>query len=85
MSLKGKFDELATKGNLKNIRNLYKGISDFKTGYQLRINIVKIEIGDLVTDCHSILAIWRNHFFRLFIVQECNVVREKYSYIQQNH
>jgi hypothetical protein len=77
MSLKGEFDELATKGKLKNIRDLYKSIRVFKKGYQLRMNIIKIEIGDLVTDCHSILATWRKHFYKLFIVQEFNVVRQR--------
>ena len=47
---------------------MYRGISDFKKGYQPRTNIVKDEKGNLVTDCHSILARWRNHFSQLFNV-----------------
>ena len=35
---------------MKNIRNLYRGISDFKKGYQPRTSIVYDEKGDLVTD-----------------------------------
>ena len=38
----------------KNIRDLYRGISDFKKGYQPRTNIVKDEKVDLVTDSHRI-------------------------------
>ena len=38
----------------------------------LRITIVKIEIGDMVTDCHIILGKWRKHFSKLFIVQAFN-------------
>ena len=30
---------------------------------------IKDEKGDLVADCHSILARWRNNFFQLFNVQ----------------
>jgi hypothetical protein len=41
---------------MKNIRDLYMGISGFKNGYQPRNNIVKDQKGDLVTDSHYILA-----------------------------
>jgi hypothetical protein len=40
---------------------MYRGINDFKKGYQPGTNIVKDEKGDLVADCHSILARWRNY------------------------
>jgi hypothetical protein len=53
--LRAKFNELETNGKNKNIRELYRGNSDFKKGYQSRTNIVKDEKGDLVTDSHSIL------------------------------
>jgi hypothetical protein len=66
--VQAKFDELETDSNMKNIRNLYRGISDFKKGYQPRANIIKDEKSDLVTDSHSILARWKNHFSQLFNV-----------------
>ena len=47
---------------------MYRGINDFKKGYQPRCNIVKDEEGDLVADSHSILARWRNYFSQLFNV-----------------
>ena len=47
---------------------MYRGISDFKKGYQPRCNIVKDEKGDLVADSHSIVARWRNYFCQLFNV-----------------
>jgi len=47
---------------------LYRGINDFKKGYQSRCNIVKDEKGDLVADSHSIVARWRNYFSQLFNV-----------------
>jgi len=59
--LRAKIDELETNGKINSIRDLYRGISDFKKGYQPRTNIVKDEKGDLVTDFHSSVARWRNH------------------------
>jgi len=50
--LKAKIEELETNSTIKNIRDLYRGITDFKKGYQLRTNIVKDEKGDLVTDSY---------------------------------
>ena len=47
---------------------MYRGISDFKKGYQSRCNIVKDEKGDLVADSHSIVARWRKFFSQLFNV-----------------
>jgi hypothetical protein len=50
-------------------------IGDFQKGHQPRTNIVKDE-GDLVTDCHSILARWKNHLSQLFSVQGVSYVRQ---------
>jgi len=55
---------------------LCRGISDFKKGYQPRSDVVQDEKGDLVTDSHSILARWRNHFFQLFNVRGVSDVRQ---------
>ena len=52
------------------------GINKFKKGYQPRTNRVQDEKGDLVTDCHSILARWRNHFAQLFSVHGVNDVKQ---------
>ena len=48
---------------------MYRGINDFKKGYQLRCNIVKDEKGDLVADSHSIMARWKNYLSQLFNVR----------------
>ena len=53
---------------------MYRCINDFKKGYWPRIDVVKEEKGDLVTDSHSILDRWRNHFSQLLNVQEVNDV-----------
>jgi len=64
--LKAKIEELESNSKIKNIRDLYRGIIDFKKGYKPRTNIVKDEKGGLVADSRSILARWRNHFSQLF-------------------
>jgi len=38
--LKAKIEELENNSKKKNIRDLYRGINDFKKGYQPRSNIV---------------------------------------------
>jgi len=65
---RAKIEELETNSKIQNIRDLYRGINDFKKGYQTRCNIVKDEKGDLVAESHSIVARWRNYFFQLFNV-----------------
>jgi flagellar basal body rod protein FlgC len=60
--VKANIHELETNSKIKSIRDLYRGIIDFKKGYQPATNIVKDEKGDLVTDCQIILARWRNQF-----------------------
>jgi hypothetical protein len=45
--LKAKIDELETKRKIKNITGLYRGINDFKNGYQPRTNIVKNKGGGI--------------------------------------
>ena len=54
--LKVKIEELETNSKINNVGDLYRGINDFKMGYQPRTTIVKDEKGDLVADSHSIMA-----------------------------
>jgi chemotaxis regulatin CheY-phosphate phosphatase CheZ len=60
--LKAKIDELESNSTIKNTRDFYRDISDFKKGYQHRINTVKDEKGYMTRDSHSILSKWQNHF-----------------------
>ena len=55
---------------------MYRGINDFKKGYQPRTNIVQDDIGDLVADYHRILARWRNCFSQILNVHGVNDVRQ---------
>jgi hypothetical protein len=48
-------DPRTTNSKNKNIRDLYRGIDEFKKGYQPRSDLVKNENGDLLADSHSIL------------------------------
>jgi len=73
--LKAKIEGLETNNKIKIIRYLYRGVSDFKKGYQTRINIVKDEKGDLVADSHIILARWRNHFSQVLNIHGVNDIR----------
>jgi len=59
-----------------NVRDLYRGINDFKKGYQPRTITVKDEKVELVADPHSIMARWRNYFSQLLNIHEDNDVRQ---------
>jgi hypothetical protein len=59
--LEDKINELATNSKNKNIRDLYKGINEFKRGFQPRNNLVKGKNGDLLADSHNILNKWKNY------------------------
>jgi hypothetical protein len=59
-----------------NIRHLYRGINEFKKGYQLRINIVKDENGNLLADPESLLKRWKNFFNQVLIVYGIYDVRQ---------
>jgi hypothetical protein len=62
--LKGKINEVETNNKNKNIRDLYRGINEFKKGYQPRINIIKDENGNLLADPQNVLNRWKNFLTR---------------------
>ena len=66
--MRAKIEELETNSKIQNIRDLYRGINDFKKGYQPRCNIVNDEKGDMVADSHSIVAGWSKYYSQLFNV-----------------
>jgi hypothetical protein len=74
--LKGKINELATNSKNKNIRDLYRGINEFKRGYQTRSNFVKDENGDSLADSNTILNRWKTYFSQLLNVCDVSDVRQ---------
>jgi hypothetical protein len=74
--MKSKIEKLETKSKITNIRDLYWRIRYFKKCYQPRPNILKDEKGNFVTDFHSILARWRNHFSQLLNIDAVNDARQ---------
>jgi hypothetical protein len=74
-NLKDKINELAMNNKNKYIRNLYRGINEFKKGYQPIRNLVKDWNGDLLADSH-ILNRWKNCFSQLLNVYIVSDVRQ---------
>jgi hypothetical protein len=62
--LKGKINELETNNKNKNIRDFYRGINEFKKGYQQRINILKDENVNLLAHPQSVLNCGKNSLTR---------------------
>jgi hypothetical protein len=60
----------------KNIRDPYRGINEFKRGYQPRSNLVKDENGDLLADSNTILNRLKSYFSQLLNVHDINDVRQ---------
>jgi hypothetical protein len=74
--LKDRINDLESSNKNKSITALYKGIREFKKGYQLRTNMVKNERGDLLVDPHKILHRWKNYFCQLLNVRGAGGVRQ---------
>jgi hypothetical protein len=68
---------------IKNIRDLYIEINEFKRGHQPRDNFVKYENGDLLADSHSILNRWKNYFSQLLNVNNVGDVRQIEVYMAE--
>jgi hypothetical protein len=74
--LKVKITEIKLNSKIKNIRDLYRGITEFKKGYQPKTNLVKDERGDLLADPQKILTRWKNDFCQLLNVQVPGGIRQ---------
>jgi hypothetical protein len=74
--LKGKINELETNNKYKNIIDLYRGINEFKNGYQPRINIIKDENGSLLADPQNVLNRWKNFFNQVLNMHRVHNVRQ---------
>jgi hypothetical protein len=71
--LKGKIAEIELNSKNKNIRDLYRGTTEFKKGYQPKTNLVKDERVDLLADAQKILTRWKSYFRQLLNVQETQI------------
>jgi hypothetical protein len=74
--VKDKINELVTNSKNKNIRDMYRGINEFKRGNQPRNSLVRDENGDLLVDIHNILSRWKNFLFQLLNVYNISDVRQ---------
>jgi hypothetical protein len=74
--LKDKINVFAMNSKNNNIRDLCKGINEYKRGSQPQSNSVKDENGDLLADSHNILNRWKNCFSQLLNVHRVSHVRK---------
>jgi hypothetical protein len=59
--LNDKINDIGTNNKNKNIRDLYRGINEFKKGYEPRINIIRMRMV-ILSDPQCILNRWKNFF-----------------------
>jgi hypothetical protein len=74
--MNGKINELETNNKNKNIRDFYRGINEFKKGYQPRINIIKDENDNLLADPQNVLNSCKNFFNQVINVHGVHNVRQ---------
>jgi hypothetical protein len=74
--LKEKITETELNSKNKNIRELYRGITEFKNGCQPKTKLVKDERGGLLADPQTILTRWKNYFCQLFNIQGPGSIRQ---------
>jgi hypothetical protein len=60
----------------KNMRYVYRGINEFKRGYQPGGNLVKDENGDLLADSNNNENRWKRYFSQLLNVHNVSDVRQ---------
>jgi hypothetical protein len=58
------------------ISETYRGINEFKNGYQHRTDLVKDENGVLLDNSHNILNRWKNYFCQLLNVHGVTDIRQ---------
>ena len=68
--MKAKVNKLEENSKNKNIRELYKGINEFKKGYQPRAYVIKKHDGTIVADTTTILGRWEKLFSNLLNVNQ---------------
>jgi hypothetical protein len=74
--LKDGINELESDNENKDIRCLYRGIKEFRKGYEPRNDLVSDKRGDLVADTHNILNRWQNYCCQLLNLRWASGVRQ---------
>ena len=74
--MKAKVNKLEENSENKNIREMYKGISKFKKGYQPRAYVIKKHDGTIVADTNSILSRWERFHSNLLNVNQSTSIEE---------
>jgi hypothetical protein len=67
-----KFNEHETDSKKKIIRDLYRGINEFKKCYLHRTDLLKDENRDLLAESHNILNRRKNYFCQLLNIHGVN-------------
>jgi hypothetical protein len=74
--LKARIIDLATSSKNKNMRDMYRGINEFKRFYQPRNNLVKDRSGDLLRVSDKILSRRKSYLSHSLKVQNITDTRE---------
>jgi hypothetical protein len=74
--LKDNINELATNSKNKNIRDLYKGINEYKRSDQHGSHLVKDENGYLLADSSNTINRWKSYFSQLLNIHNFSDVRQ---------
>jgi hypothetical protein len=74
--LRGKIDDLESNNKNKNIRDIYRGVNQFKKGYQPTINVIKDENCSLLADPWNVFSRWKNFFNQVLNVNGIHDVRQ---------
>jgi hypothetical protein len=74
--LKEKIKRIELNSKNKHIRYMYRGITEFKKGYQPKPNLIKDERGNFLADPQQILTRWKNYFCHLLNVQGPGGIRQ---------
>jgi hypothetical protein len=60
--VKDKINKTELKSKNENMRDMYRGITEFKKGHQPNTDLVKDERRDLLADPQKMLTRWQNYF-----------------------
>jgi hypothetical protein len=64
---------MSLKLEKRNIRDLYRGINEFKKGYISKIKIIKDENGKVPADHQGVFNRWKNSFNQVQNVRQMDV------------